>query len=368
MGIIAIMTATALVVPAGFARVLGVSSFQLFDVRRPCPSVGKEVAIRTVGAIAPLLVAIGLFVVAGKIGGEQKATTTLEVQPGPAKQAGLEDGDRVLEIDGRPITSWDDILSTIRAKHDTHEIVVERGGARRTFLVPPNAEGRVGIASHMERSPMGWGDAFRNGFETPFRVVKGTFDAVTQPKRKADLAGPVGIVQTTSKASSAGLGAYLWVLALLGAYFWPAYVLLQLLDAGTLFAFQQRYPVDGDRFAEVAMTTWRVARLRQVLNGLVLLSGLFGGLVLVSTLFDWIPLVLVVLVLPGVWLAPVLFPVSWLLGKNLWGPAAAVVCLAGVGIPCLNLALLLVLSMQARAYMNRNGLANEGVLPQAPAP
>jgi hypothetical protein len=353
-----------LAAPSWFARAVGVESFRLFDVKRPCSSVWKEVAIRIAASFAPLVFASGLFVLASLIGGEPAATTTLEVRPGPAKEAGLEDGDRILDIDGRAVADWEEILSAIRAKRATHEIVVERGGARTTFSVTPNAEGRVGIVSRLERRDVSWDKALRTGFAMPFRVMAETFLAATQSTRKVELTGPVGIVRETAKAKQGGFGASLSFLAMLVAYVLPAFPIMHLLDAGSLFAFRRKYRVDGNTFPNVTLATWRIARLRQVLNGLLIFWLALIPLALVVTFVDGIgPMPM----LPYIWFSPILFPLTWLLASSLSGPVKGALYVVALAIPFLNLLSLVHLSGRAGAYMNENGLGKAG-LPQPPSP
>lgn len=61
-----------------------------------------------------------------------------------ASRVGLQTGDLVLEFNNRPITSWAVLSAEIRAARDQSEIqlVVDRGGARLTFIV---SGGTVGI-------------------------------------------------------------------------------------------------------------------------------------------------------------------------------------------------------------------------------
>ena len=59
------------------------------------------------------------------------------VDDGPAEQAGLEDGDVILELDGKKITKYKDLTKAIRAHEpgDEGEVVVLREGKERTFDV-----------------------------------------------------------------------------------------------------------------------------------------------------------------------------------------------------------------------------------------
>jgi membrane-associated protease RseP (regulator of RpoE activity) len=59
-------------------------------------------------------------------------------QAAPANKAGLKPGDRIISIDGTPITSWNDETRAIRAAAGkTLSFVVERKGERQTVQVTP---------------------------------------------------------------------------------------------------------------------------------------------------------------------------------------------------------------------------------------
>jgi regulator of sigma E protease len=62
------------------------------------------------------------------------------LEPGPAVRAGMQVGDRVVEIDGRKIRTWEDLVSAIsRNPGRTLTVQVEREGASRRFEVTPDA-------------------------------------------------------------------------------------------------------------------------------------------------------------------------------------------------------------------------------------
>jgi hypothetical protein len=230
-------------------------------------------------------------------------------------------------------------------------------------LVTPNDEGRIAIESKYERRPVAWTRALRTGLERPFQIVRATFSSAASSSSKgAEFAGPAGIVGETAKASLAGFGGFLSMVGLLGAYFWPAFPILHLLDSATLPAFRRKYPVKGaDEGPVVTLATRRVARRLLAFDAvlvvwvlLMLLWALlkFGGLE--SSVF-----------LPETWLFPLLFPPSWLLARSLYGPAKAALLGLGLFVPFLNLVLLFALSRGARAHMKEHGLASAHALPSA---
>jgi len=71
------------------------------------------------------------------------------ITPGsPADRAGLETGDLVLDIAGRPVETWSDMVDAVRARPEAETtITVERDGGRLTRTVTPEATQTVDPAS-----------------------------------------------------------------------------------------------------------------------------------------------------------------------------------------------------------------------------
>lgn len=343
------------------ARVTGSRPFELFDVERPSSEMWKELVIRGAGVLSPLFLIMALFVLANLIGGEIGATTTVRVRPGPASEAGMQDGDRVVEIDHRPIAEWDELLGAIRGTHTAHEIVVERSGTRSTLSVTPNAEGRIGIESVYEGHPIGFAKALQMGVERPFEIMAASVRSLLEPPRqKPDLVGPMGIVRETSIAASAGAARWLALLGMIASCFWPGFPAVHLIDATGLSAFRRPYPV------EVSAATLRIARLRQLLGLLVVVWIALAALLPFADAWpEARPLKL--MVLPIVWLFPPVIAVTWHLSRSLWGSTAAVLSALTQLLPPVNLILLFVLWRHAGRHLNERGLPKVEVLPSPPA-
>ncbi len=86
------------------------------------------------------------------------ATPTGEV-PGPAYEAGIRPGDRVVSWGGVPTETWDQVREAIGASQGPAEVVVDRAGTQQTFTVTPveGEDGRTlaGVMAGMEYQSLG---------------------------------------------------------------------------------------------------------------------------------------------------------------------------------------------------------------------
>ena len=181
----------------------------------------KRVAVIAAGPATNVLVAIILFTVLFMVGGGKATSTVAQVLSNhPAAAAGLQAGDRILEIDHRPVKA-SDIPTRIQAsKGRPLTLTVER--RMRVLLLGPvrarKEEGayRLGFrlrGEHLSAPAATWQSLKLTGIVTR-ELAKSLARLVHKSERK-QLSSTVGIVQASSNAASEGLQAYLWVLGLI---------------------------------------------------------------------------------------------------------------------------------------------------------
>jgi regulator of sigma E protease len=62
------------------------------------------------------------------------------IEPGPAQRAGMQVGDRLVEINSRPVSTWEELVALVsRSPGQPLQVTVERAGARLDFEVTPDA-------------------------------------------------------------------------------------------------------------------------------------------------------------------------------------------------------------------------------------
>lgn len=70
----------------------------------------------------------------------------------PAREAGLEKGDRVVSIDGDPVEFWDEMTDRLKANKERvpMEVRVDRDGREQSFTVVPNEKNHLGVYPHVQ--------------------------------------------------------------------------------------------------------------------------------------------------------------------------------------------------------------------------
>jgi regulator of sigma E protease len=156
-------------------------------------------------------------------------TTRVEVRDDmPAKQAGMQSGDRVVEVDGVAVDNWKEMAERI-SPHPNKPlpVVIERDGQRIPLVVTPKAadddakRGLIGVEYRIERRPVGAGEAAELAVTQPPKVVRDLvvfFAEWAVGEKEAELGGPVAIVKVSAAAAKTGITHWLFFLGQLSAY------------------------------------------------------------------------------------------------------------------------------------------------------
>jgi membrane-associated protease RseP (regulator of RpoE activity) len=147
-------------IPAGgYVKIVGMTDLEpIAEEDKPRAFYNKPAWQRAVtlcaGSFMHLVIGIVLFYVAFAAFGEVVTkpvlggltdcvvvtANTTKCTPGapaaPAKESGLLPGDRVVNVDGAPVSSWDDLTTAVRSKPNADiTLVVERDGVLRSFTM-----------------------------------------------------------------------------------------------------------------------------------------------------------------------------------------------------------------------------------------
>lgn len=181
------------------------------------------------------------------------------VAGGPAEQAGLRSGDRIVSADGVPMPLWQDWVSYVRARPGVAiDIEFEREGALlQASLVPDRvtdgsaeAIGRVGMAvvlpemppemlREFERGPV---EALVAGVQRTGELSMFTLHSIGKMLKglisPKNLSGPITIAKVASASAKSGLESYISFLALLSVSLGVLNLLpIPVLDGGHLMYY-----------------------------------------------------------------------------------------------------------------------------------
>ena len=209
----------------------------------------------------------------------------------PAAVAGVESGDRVVEVAGRPVRTWQDMVGLVESRPgEPLPMVVERGGERVELTITPEsrlvegagdrAVGRIGVgaaeqaASAYPRNRMGPIAALGYGAEQTWRVtslIVGYLGGLFTGEESArDVGGPILIYQISEQVVQVGFDAFLDFMALFSINLAILNLLpIPILDGGQLMFLA----IEGIRGR--ALSLEQRIRLSQV------------GLVLVVAIMVW---------------------------------------------------------------------------------
>ena len=212
----------------------------------------KEISVNTV--VLPN--GEGAYAGFEKFFGKAPEAVVTDVLPdSPAKIGGLEKGDKIVAVQGTPVTDWDGLIREVGAQQGRPmKITVLRGGqsidvslqalwdasSQRWLMGIKGPEGSgVGI---LQTKKYGFVDAVRMGFKTNLKNIVLTFEVlkklVTLELSYKSLGGPVQIAVALGKASASGLADFLYFTAFLSLQLAILNILpIPMLDGGHLLFF-----------------------------------------------------------------------------------------------------------------------------------
>jgi regulator of sigma E protease len=203
----------------------------------------KKVLVIFAGPGTNALFAIVVFAVLFMFGGGKATTTVAEISSGtPAMHMGLQAGDRIVAINGRPVRKAKDIPHVVSTSKGRPVVVLVRRDGVLVRLGPARPEKMDGVyrlgfrlkGEHLAPpAAVVW--SFRLTGQLTWETGRALGSLVHASGRK-EISSPVGIVQGSSTAASEGSQSYLFLLAYLSL----SLALLNLLpllplDGGHIF-------------------------------------------------------------------------------------------------------------------------------------
>lgn len=167
----------------------------------------------------------------------------------PADRAGLEDGDRIVQIGDTPVTSWNEAVTLIQdAGGRALPFVVERDGGRVSLSITPEVAqeggrevGKIGAAVDVPTvyRPLGAVDAIRAGVQQTWGVTNliVTFlgRMISGQESARQMGGLLAIGEMSGQAAHAGMYTFLGFLAMFSVNLAVLNLLpIPILDGGHL--------------------------------------------------------------------------------------------------------------------------------------
>ena len=209
----------------GFCRMLGENPEEAAEPDSfPQQSILKRAATLFAGSAMNLVLALVLFFIIFFfiVGVPDTDTSTIGyiVDDSPAEEAGIKAGDTITAIDGNPVSTWDEVLTTISAKPEQEIILeIERNDTVTEFAVttelapqPEVNRGVIGIGPKIDM--YSFFPSLVISFERFGDILTALYHVVSG-QAPLDVAGPVGIVHTIGEVAQTGFVNLLVLTALI---------------------------------------------------------------------------------------------------------------------------------------------------------
>jgi len=184
--------------------------------------VWKRVTVIAAGPLTNLIFAVVLLAVVFMLGVPSEVDKTIaQVDPGTPAATIVQPGDKIVAVNGRPVTG-EQISQRIRSSNgDPVTLTVERAGKEVTVTARPRlTEGayRLGFTLGVIYQSYGPWDATKLAGERTWEAtsaIGASLGRIVTGEGRKDVASPVGIVQASSETLETGFREYLGILALI---------------------------------------------------------------------------------------------------------------------------------------------------------
>lgn len=209
----------------GYVKMMGeeeeVNDERSFSSKSPL----RRISVIVAGAFMNFLLAIIIFTVfLNKFGYSLPKVASL-IENMPAVEAGLQEGDEFLKVNGSKVLSADDLSVAINlAKDKPINFLISRNGENKEIVVTPklveeNGSQRYMIGFGFERiDNPGIVQSFKQSFKETISVINQTYKSLKmmvtgEVNFKTDVGGPVSIIRMSSEAAKNGIWNLMYFIA-----------------------------------------------------------------------------------------------------------------------------------------------------------
>jgi regulator of sigma E protease len=246
----------------GYVKMVGEdpeAEVQPADIARSFAHKGllKRIAIVAAGPGFNLLLAAVLLMIVFFFYGVPVLSTQVGGVEGnsPAERAGIRKGDRIIAIDNRPVSEWEDLSRRIKdSQGKPLSFQIQRDSQELTLTVEPGKkesrnifgekrdEWMIGIGSQVSIDKGNPGLAFLRAFQQTYDYAKLTllalYKMINGDVSPRNLGGPILIAQMAGQQAQEGLASFLHFLAILSVNLGVLNLLpIPVLDGGHLLFF-----------------------------------------------------------------------------------------------------------------------------------
>jgi len=187
-----------------------------FNHRTPLEKMIVSFAGPFMNFVLAILIFIYTFAVIGIAQPVDDAILGEVIKDKPAYEAGLQSGDRILEVDRQKVSSWQDFVGIIQDEPAGQPILltVQREGKNLALSVTPtvnesNGKSMLGVYSQIEYERQGIITSIKMGFIQTYQMtvllLQGLGMLISGGASTSDLAGPVGIASMVGEAARGGI-------------------------------------------------------------------------------------------------------------------------------------------------------------------
>jgi len=181
-----------------------------------------------------------------------------DLKEGPAKNAGMRVGDRIIRIGEQPIETWEDVVEGVSPRAgELIQITIDRAGEQLTFELTPEPVQRDGktvglikIAPSFGEIPLEWSVRVRYGplealvegvastWSMSVLTLKMLFKMLKLEVSAKNISGPITIAQYAGQTAKLGLDRFLMFLAVVSISLGVLNLLpIPILDGGHLMYY-----------------------------------------------------------------------------------------------------------------------------------